>query len=144
MGIAVNLAEAWEPYKAAKTALNYTLDLSNVKEQVYKPELSIFSKIQAVWASQVYYMTSIMHGSFFSCTQFFALHSSTILWIHHFVHDFELKILQSFKIWSSQHCLFHFLLQCLFLVKVSGLWLNWIDASSHRHFVHYWGVLSWL
>ncbi|XP_054840736.1 WASH complex subunit 5 [Eublepharis macularius] len=33
MGICVNLAEAWEPYKAAKTALNYTLDLSNVKEQ---------------------------------------------------------------------------------------------------------------
>lgn len=54
MGITVNLAEAWEPYKAAKTALNYTLDLSNVKEQVYKPELSIFCKIQAVWSSQVY------------------------------------------------------------------------------------------
>lgn len=34
MGISVNLAEAWEPYKAARTALNYTLDLSNVKEQV--------------------------------------------------------------------------------------------------------------
>uniref|UniRef100_A0A8D0HRZ0 WASH complex subunit 5 n=1 Tax=Sphenodon punctatus TaxID=8508 RepID=A0A8D0HRZ0_SPHPU len=33
MGIAVNLADAWEPYKAAKTALNYTLELSNVKEQ---------------------------------------------------------------------------------------------------------------
>uniref|UniRef100_A0A8C3PLC6 WASH complex subunit 5 n=1 Tax=Calidris pygmaea TaxID=425635 RepID=A0A8C3PLC6_9CHAR len=33
MGITVNLAEVWEPYKAAKTALNYTLDLSNVKEQ---------------------------------------------------------------------------------------------------------------
>ncbi|XP_034278182.1 WASH complex subunit 5 [Pantherophis guttatus] len=33
MGISVNLGEAWEPYKAAKTALNYTLDLSNVKEQ---------------------------------------------------------------------------------------------------------------
>ncbi|XP_026534918.1 WASH complex subunit 5 [Notechis scutatus] len=33
MGITVNLGEAWEPYKAAKTALNYTLDLSNVKEQ---------------------------------------------------------------------------------------------------------------
>uniref|UniRef100_A0A7M4ERS8 WASH complex subunit 5 n=1 Tax=Crocodylus porosus TaxID=8502 RepID=A0A7M4ERS8_CROPO len=33
MGITVNLAEAWEPYKAAKTALNYTLDLSNIKEQ---------------------------------------------------------------------------------------------------------------
>nr|XP_028591994.1 WASH complex subunit 5 [Podarcis muralis]XP_028591995.1 WASH complex subunit 5 [Podarcis muralis] len=33
MGMCVNLAEAWEPYKAAKMALNYTLDLSNVKEQ---------------------------------------------------------------------------------------------------------------
>uniref|UniRef100_A0A8C3I6N3 WASH complex subunit 5 n=1 Tax=Chrysemys picta bellii TaxID=8478 RepID=A0A8C3I6N3_CHRPI len=33
MGITVNLADAWEPYKAAKTALNYTLDLSNIKEQ---------------------------------------------------------------------------------------------------------------
>ncbi|XP_050001312.1 WASH complex subunit 5 isoform X1 [Alexandromys fortis] len=33
MGITVNLADAWEPYKAAKTALNNTLDLSNVKEQ---------------------------------------------------------------------------------------------------------------
>ncbi|XP_015711757.1 WASH complex subunit 5 isoform X2 [Coturnix japonica] len=33
MGITVNLAEAWEPYKAAKTALNYTLDIANVKEQ---------------------------------------------------------------------------------------------------------------
>lgn len=39
MGISVNLGEAWEPYKAAKTALNYTLDLSNVKEQVRKCEL---------------------------------------------------------------------------------------------------------
>ncbi|XP_044148704.1 WASH complex subunit 5 [Bufo gargarizans] len=33
MGITVNLMEAWEPYKAAKTALNYTLDLPNIKEQ---------------------------------------------------------------------------------------------------------------
>uniref|UniRef100_A0A8C9L8P7 WASH complex subunit 5 n=1 Tax=Pavo cristatus TaxID=9049 RepID=A0A8C9L8P7_PAVCR len=33
MGMTVNLAEAWEPYKAAKTALNYTLDIANVKEQ---------------------------------------------------------------------------------------------------------------
>nr|XP_054772878.1 LOW QUALITY PROTEIN: WASH complex subunit 5-like [Lytechinus pictus] len=32
MGIVVNLADAWEPYKAAKTALNNTLDLNNVKE----------------------------------------------------------------------------------------------------------------
>lgn len=34
MGITVNLVEAWEPYKAAKTALNYTLDSANIKEQV--------------------------------------------------------------------------------------------------------------
>lgn len=54
MGITVNLAEAWEPYKAAKTALNYTLDLSNVKEQVHEPALSIFGKMQDVWASEVY------------------------------------------------------------------------------------------
>ncbi|KAJ1194016.1 hypothetical protein NDU88_003311 [Pleurodeles waltl] len=33
MGITVNLAEAWEPYKAAKVALNYTLDIANIKEQ---------------------------------------------------------------------------------------------------------------
>uniref|UniRef100_A0A3B5B7X9 WASH complex subunit 5 n=1 Tax=Stegastes partitus TaxID=144197 RepID=A0A3B5B7X9_9TELE len=33
MGITVNLVEAWEPYKAAKTALNYTLDSANIKEQ---------------------------------------------------------------------------------------------------------------
>ncbi|TNN72878.1 WASH complex subunit strumpellin [Liparis tanakae] len=33
MGITVNLVEAWEPYKAAKTALNYTLEAANIKEQ---------------------------------------------------------------------------------------------------------------
>lgn len=108
MGITVNLAEAWEPYKAAKTALNYTLDLPNVKEQVHKPELSIFSKSQAVWASQVYYMTSVMHG-FFSCIQLFALRSKYNTYMYNTVHNFELKILQSSKIWSSQRCLFHFL-----------------------------------
>lgn len=32
----MNLVEAWEPYKAAKIALNYTLDSANVKEQVFK------------------------------------------------------------------------------------------------------------
>lgn len=36
MGITVNLVEAWEPYKSAKTALNYTLDSANIKEQVLK------------------------------------------------------------------------------------------------------------
>lgn len=79
MGITVNLAEAWEPYKAAKTALNYTLDLSNVKEQVHKPELSIFSKIQAVWSSQVYYYDTDNAWLFVSCIQLFALHSCTML-----------------------------------------------------------------
>ncbi|XP_070556885.1 WASH complex subunit 5-like [Ptychodera flava] len=32
MGIPVNLMDAWEPYKAARTALNNTLDPSNVKD----------------------------------------------------------------------------------------------------------------
>ena len=35
MGITVNLLDAWGPYKAAATALNNTLDLPNVKEQVF-------------------------------------------------------------------------------------------------------------
>ena len=34
MGIVVNLLEAWDPYKAAKTALNNTLDPNNVKPLV--------------------------------------------------------------------------------------------------------------
>lgn len=38
MGITVNLVEAWEPYKSAKTALNYTLDSANIKEQVLKKQ----------------------------------------------------------------------------------------------------------
>ena len=33
MGMTVNLIEAWEPYKAAKTALNNTLEFSNIQEQ---------------------------------------------------------------------------------------------------------------
>uniref|UniRef100_A0A3Q3K6J9 WASH complex subunit 5 n=1 Tax=Monopterus albus TaxID=43700 RepID=A0A3Q3K6J9_MONAL len=43
MGITVNLVEAWEPYKAAKTALNYTLDLANVKEQATRYAASMES-----------------------------------------------------------------------------------------------------
>ncbi|KAG0724668.1 WASH complex subunit 5 [Chionoecetes opilio] len=33
MGLSVNLIEAWEPYKAAKQALNNTLEVTNIKEQ---------------------------------------------------------------------------------------------------------------
>lgn len=44
MGITVNLVEAWEPYKAAKTALNYTLDSANIKEQVLKNTLASMSE----------------------------------------------------------------------------------------------------
>ncbi|XP_048385617.1 WASH complex subunit 5 [Stegostoma tigrinum] len=41
MGITVNLIEAWEPYKAAKTALNYTLEQLNVKEQANRYGTSV-------------------------------------------------------------------------------------------------------
>uniref|UniRef100_A0A3Q2YBW3 WASH complex subunit 5 n=1 Tax=Hippocampus comes TaxID=109280 RepID=A0A3Q2YBW3_HIPCM len=41
MGITVNLVEAWDPYKAAKTALNYTLDSANVKEQATRYAISM-------------------------------------------------------------------------------------------------------
>ncbi len=34
MGITVNLLDAWTPYKAALTALNNTLDVTNVKYMV--------------------------------------------------------------------------------------------------------------
>ena len=34
MGMTVNLIDAWEPYKAAKAALNNTLDLQAVKSRV--------------------------------------------------------------------------------------------------------------
>lgn len=36
MGMSVNLIDAWEPYKAAKAALNNTLDLASVKSRVRK------------------------------------------------------------------------------------------------------------
>ncbi|XP_076869010.1 WASH complex subunit 5 [Brachyhypopomus gauderio] len=41
MGITVNLVEAWEPYKAAKTALNYTLDSANIREQACRYAASV-------------------------------------------------------------------------------------------------------
>ena len=36
MGITVNLIEAWEPYKAAKIALNNTLEQGNIQMQARK------------------------------------------------------------------------------------------------------------
>ncbi|XP_038666101.1 WASH complex subunit 5 isoform X1 [Scyliorhinus canicula] len=41
MGIIVNLIEAWEPYKAARTALNYTLEQPNIKEQAIRYSTSV-------------------------------------------------------------------------------------------------------
>lgn len=52
MGITVNLVEAWEPYKAAKTALNYTLDSANIKEQVLKNWISF--NVRQCSASSIY------------------------------------------------------------------------------------------
>lgn len=45
MGITVNLVEAWEPYKAAKTALNYTLETANIREQVQSPVVFPFTHV---------------------------------------------------------------------------------------------------
>jgi WASH complex subunit strumpellin len=36
MGMVINLAEAWEPFKAARSALANTLEASNVKEHAIK------------------------------------------------------------------------------------------------------------
>ena len=45
MGITVNLADAWQHFKAATTALNNTLDVNNVKEQSNKVWLRLFTCI---------------------------------------------------------------------------------------------------
>uniref|UniRef100_UPI00359007A0 WASH complex subunit 5 n=1 Tax=Myxine glutinosa TaxID=7769 RepID=UPI00359007A0 len=44
MGMTVNLMEAWEPYKAARTALNNTMDQANIREQACRHA----SKVEAV------------------------------------------------------------------------------------------------
>ncbi|XP_071514464.1 WASH complex subunit 5 isoform X1 [Panulirus ornatus] len=41
MGMTVNLIDAWEPYKAAKQALNNTLEVSNIKEQASKVKVKM-------------------------------------------------------------------------------------------------------
>ncbi|XP_072908939.1 WASH complex subunit 5 [Hemitrygon akajei] len=48
MGITVNLIEAWEPYKAAKTALHYTLEQANIREQASRYGVSVDSLRQQV------------------------------------------------------------------------------------------------
>lgn len=47
MGITVNLWEAWEPYRAARTALNNTLQSENVGAQAtkYIDKLPVLNKI---------------------------------------------------------------------------------------------------
>ena len=51
MGMTVNLLDAWAPYKAASTALNNTLEVSNVREQVttiYLKELLVLYSANGV------------------------------------------------------------------------------------------------
>jgi WASH complex subunit strumpellin len=36
MGMVVNLVEAWDPFKAARSALANTLDVSNIREHCTK------------------------------------------------------------------------------------------------------------
>ena len=43
MGIIVNLVDAWEPYKAAKLALNNTIDTKNIKHQSNRHQSKITS-----------------------------------------------------------------------------------------------------
>ena len=47
MGITVNLWDAWEPYRAAKTALANTLQTNNVSAQAkkYIDKLPILNKV---------------------------------------------------------------------------------------------------
>ena len=49
MGIVVNLVEAWDPYKAAKTALNNTLDVTNVKNLVRMSNHSFFHSLPCLF-----------------------------------------------------------------------------------------------
>ena len=48
MGNTVNLYDAWAPYKAATTALNNTLDPSNVREQAKKHGKNVGKLIEGV------------------------------------------------------------------------------------------------
>ena len=46
MGIPVNLLDAWEPYKAARTALNNTLTPTNIQQQAstYMQRIPVLNK----------------------------------------------------------------------------------------------------
>ena len=62
MGIPVNLLDAWEPYKAARTALNNTLTPTNIQQQasMYMQRIPVLNKqvsqlhILSVGGMQVY------------------------------------------------------------------------------------------
>jgi len=62
MGIPVNLLDAWEPYKAARTALNNTLTPTNIQQQAstYMQRIPVLNKqvsqlhILSVGGMQVY------------------------------------------------------------------------------------------
>jgi WASH complex subunit strumpellin len=43
MGVIVNLVEQWEPYRAAKTALNNTVEPTNVKDLVSRKDYMLGS-----------------------------------------------------------------------------------------------------
>ena len=66
MGIVVNLIEAWEPYKAAKNALNNTVDAQNVKMHV---------------STYILNLTEGKHGD-----------KESYLWYSHHIYFFILKI----------------------------------------------------
>ena len=78
MGITVNLIEAWEPYRAAKIALNNTLELGNIQMQAkkhldklapLKTVVSLFvarmSRFCPHWSGMV---GPTHHSAFFFCT----------------------------------------------------------------------------